>query len=102
MNNNMTMKILASLLISLIQLTAKSNESSVNPESERENRTIHILHMYTTDVTGRPYVPGREAVDFAVQMLNNRSDILNGYTIQIHDKDVEAVSVFNTYISFFF
>ena len=59
---------------------------------QSSNKTVHILHMYTTEITGRPYVPGREAVDFAVELINSRDDILNGYTVVIHDKDVEQVS----------
>ena len=56
-----------------------------------KNKTLHILHMFTGQITGRPYSSAGPSVDFAAKLINERDDILHGYHIKIHSVDVEEV-----------
>ena len=49
-----------------------------------------LLPLSSPDLDGRPYLP---ALDLALELINNRSDILSGYTLQAVVND-SAVSTY--------
>lgn len=58
---------------------------------------INLIHLDTSFMEGflgQSY--GREAVEFAVRMVNNRADILNNHNVVIHYADVNGVSIVST------
>ena len=70
------------------------NKTSTNPyldDTTYGDGQLHILHIACKDLHSG--VADSEATtDFAVELVNNRTDMLSGYEVVVHTRFVEAVS----------
>ena len=59
-----------------------------------ENETLDILHIMCKDIPVVQFRDAISAVDFAVKVVNNKSDILKDHDVRVYSRMVSQVGIY--------